>query len=229
MTPPSQSGMFATRKCKNDTLLSDDPKTKLVRHWERMQTGFDAARLKIMRNHRARKKHALDALHATEKYKGMNSAEREDADAKVNVDFEVRRDADLQAAAQDWKAINDISDDKDSDEDNSATESDWESPDEKEADISDHEYEVDEDIAAEEGVPYKLDEEGKVKLSDEANAELRRILEKAKNGQEIFAERVVEMSRQHGETEFNWDSEDSISQEDNGEDDEDEWTGISGD
>ena len=64
-----------------------------------MQTGFDAARLKIMRNHRARKKHALDALHATEKYKGMNSAEREDADTKVNVDLEVRRDADLQAAA----------------------------------------------------------------------------------------------------------------------------------
>ena len=60
--------MFATRKCKSDVPLSTTPNTKWVRNWKCIQTDFDAAKLKIQRNHRARKKPALDALHATEGY-----------------------------------------------------------------------------------------------------------------------------------------------------------------
>jgi len=217
--------------------LSSDPETKRVRHWERMQTGFDAAKLKIQRNHRARKKRALDALHATEKYESMSSAEREQADTKVAVDCEMRRDADLVAAAEQWKSLNRISDDESNDKSdnennnesnnegsNNADELDWQWPDDNEPDTSDPEYEVDEITAAQEGVPYELDEEGEVKLGEEATAGLRRILERARKRHALFIKRVVDLAGQHGESEINWDSEDSkdSAEEENEEDDEDE-------
>ena len=91
--------MFVTYKRKGEAPLSGDPDTKRIHHWERMQTGFDAAKLKIQRNHRVRKKCALDALHATDKYKSMSSAEREQADTKVITDCETRRNVDFAAAA----------------------------------------------------------------------------------------------------------------------------------
>jgi hypothetical protein len=174
---PSTLTMFATRKRKSDIPLSTTPETKRVRNWERMQTGFDAAKLKIQRNHRARKKRALDALHATEGYRTMTSSEKEDANAKVTVELETRRDVDLEAAAEQWKVLNRISDDHmDDHSDDKSDGLSWESPDENEADVSDPEYEVDESIAAQEGVPYELDAEGEIKLSEETTAGLKRIL-----------------------------------------------------
>ena len=76
-----------------------------------MQTSFDTAKLKIQRNHHARKKHALDALHATEGYRTMSSALKEHANAKVTAESETHRDADFEAIAEQWKALNRISDD----------------------------------------------------------------------------------------------------------------------
>ena len=222
--------MFATQKRKGEASLSSDPDTKRVRHWERMQTGFDAAQLKIQRNHRARKKCALDELHATEKYKRMSSAAREGADTKIIRDCGTRRDAELVAAAQQWKHLNRISDDESKDEskdesnkstdkihgdsndgsdDNNANDLDWESPDENERDTSNPEYEVDEITAAQEGVPYELDEDGEVRLDDETTAGLRHILERARQHNELFIKRVMDLGAQHSENEINWDSGDS--------------------
>jgi len=223
--------MFATRKRKGEAPLSSDPNTKRVRHWERMQTGFDAAKLKIQRNHRVRKKRALDALHATDKYKSMTSAEREQADTTVIMDCDARRDTDLAAAARQWKRLNQGSDDKSNDDsnddakddsnddsdnysgdgrdDDNANDLDWESPDDNEADISDREFEVDESAASQEGVPYELDEDGKVKLDEETTAGLRHILERARQRNALFIIRVMELGGQHSENEINWESEDS--------------------
>jgi len=96
--------MFATCKRKGEAPLSSDPDIKRVRHRKRMQTGFDAAKLKIQCNHRIRKKRTLDALHATDKYKSMSSAERKQADKRVIMDCETHRDADLAAAAEEMEA-----------------------------------------------------------------------------------------------------------------------------
>ena len=227
--------MFATCKRKGEAPLSGDPDTKRVHHWERMQTGFDAAKLKIQRNHRVRKKRALDALHATDKYKSMSSAEREQADTRVITDCETRRNADLAAAAREWKRLNRISDNKsegesndesnglslddsnddvtndssDGRDDDNANNLDWKSPDDNEPDTSDPEYEVDEIAAAQEGVPYELDEDGKVKLDEETTAGLRHILERARKRNALFIERIMQLGGQHSENVINWDSEDS--------------------
>ena len=217
--------MFATRKRKGEAPLSNDPDTKRVRHWERMQTGFDAAKLKIQRNHRVRKKRGLDALHATDKYKSMTSAEREQADTTVIMDCETRRNTDLAAAARQWKHLNQSSDDKSNDnsnddanddndsgdgrDDDNANDLDSESPDDNEADMSDPEFEVNESAAAQEGVPYELDEDGKVKLDEETTAGLRHILERARQRNALFIRRVMELGGQHSENEINWESEDS--------------------
>ena len=203
---------------------------KHVRHWECMQTGFDAAKLKIQRNHRVRRKRALDALHATDKYKSMTSAQREQADTTVITDCETRRDAELAAAARQWKRLNWISDDEtnevtkdtgnkstaesldNSDEDrndDNANDLDWESPDDSEANTSDPDYEVDENAAVQEGVPYELDEDGNVKLDEETTAGLRHILERVCQRNALFIRRVMELGGQHSENEINWESEDS--------------------
>ena len=176
-----------------------------------MQTGFDAAKLKIQRNHGARKKRALDALHTIEKYKRMSSAAREGADTKITRDCGTRGDAELVAVAQQWKCLNQISDDESKDESNKSTDKiygnsndgsdddnandlDWESPDENERDTSDPEYEVDEITAAQEGVPYELDEDGEVSLNDETTAGLRHILERACQQNALFIKRVMELN-----------------------------------
>jgi len=213
--------MFATRKRKGEASLSGDPDTKHVRHWERMQTGFDMAKLKIQYNHRVRKKLALDALHATDKYKSMSLAEREQADTRVIMDCETLRNADLAAAAREWKRLNQISDNKsegesndesnalslddsnddvtndssDCRDDNNMNNLDWKSPDDNEPDMSDPEYEVNEIAATQEGIPYELDEYGQVKLDGETTVGLRHILERARKRNALFIKHIIELGR----------------------------------
>ena len=91
----------------------------------------------------------------------MSLAEREQVDTKVAVDCEMRRDADLMAAAEQRKSLNRISDDESNDKsndesdnennnesnnesNNNADELDWQWPDDNKPDISDPKYEVDE-------------------------------------------------------------------------------------
>jgi len=237
--------MFVTWKHKSEALLSSDPETKHIRHWKRMQTGFNAAKLKIQCNHRERKKRVLDALYATEKYHSMNSVEIEQADMKVTMDCEMRRDADLMAAAEQWKSLNRISDDETNDKSNdesdnennnkrnnkstnNANELDWQWPDHHKHEISDPEYEVNEITATQEEVPNELDKEGEVKLEEEATTGLRRILERAYKRYALFIKHVVDLAEQHSESEINWDSKHSkdSAEEENEEDDEDEWKEI---
>ena len=118
----------------------------------------------------------------------MTSAEREQADTTVIMDCETRRNTDLAAAARQWKQLNqspdhksnDNSNDDANDDNDNANDLDSESPDDNEADMSDPEFEVNESAAAQEGVPYELDEDGKVKLDEETTAGLRHILERAR-------------------------------------------------
>ena len=160
----------------------------------------------------------------------MTSAQREQADTTVITDCETRRDAELAAAARQWKRLNRISDDEtnevtkdtgkksmaesldNSDEDrndDNANDLDWESPDDNEDDTSDPDYEVDENAAAQEGVSYELDEDGNVKLDEETTAGLRHILERVRQRNALFIRRVMELGGQHSENEINWKSEDS--------------------
>ena len=158
---------------------------KRVCYWEPMQIGFNVAKLKIRLNHCIRKKHALDALHATNKYKSMTSAVREQADTTVIIDYKTHRDADLAAVAWQWKHLNLISDHSNDDsqndsnndsgdgsDDDNATDLDWNSLDENEANSSDPEYEVNETAAVQKGIPYELNEDGKVKLDEKTTAGL---------------------------------------------------------
>ena len=189
MTPPSKSTLFATRKRKGEASGSPAPQSKRVRQWESMQTGLDAAKLRIMVNHWQRKKRALDVLQATQQYKGMSSAERKATEAEVIAGFEARGDADFKEAAQQWKAMNRIADNDDDDnDDDKSTSEDWESPDENEPDVSDPEFEVDETIAAKEGVPYEFNDDGQLNLGEGTTAVLRHILERARKQQEILTE-----------------------------------------
>jgi len=126
-----------------------------------------------------------------------------------------------------WKRLNQISDDNGKGESNNNSNDDgiddssggrdndnmndldWESSDDNEPDMSDPEYEVDEIAAAQEGVPYKLDKDHKVKLDEETTARLRHILERAHKRNVLFIKRVTELGGQHSKNEINWDSEDS--------------------
>ena len=69
-------------------------------------------------NYHTWKKCALDALYATEKYQSMSSVEREQADMKVAEDYKMHWDADLIAAAEQWKSLNRISNNKSNDKSN---------------------------------------------------------------------------------------------------------------
>ena len=126
-----------------------------------MQISFDVAKLKIHLNHCVRKKCPLDALHAADKYKSMSSAVREQGDTAVIMDCKTHRNADLVVVAQQWKHLNQISahsnndshdngndDTGDGSDNDKATDLDWKSPDENEANISDPEYEVNETTTA---------------------------------------------------------------------------------
>jgi len=95
MTPPSKSTLFATRMRQGGTSGSPAPQSKRVRQWESMQTGLDTAKLRIMANHRQRKKRALNVLQATQQYKGISSAERKATEAEVIAGLEAHRDADF--------------------------------------------------------------------------------------------------------------------------------------
>jgi len=147
------------------------------------------------------------------------------------MDCETHRDADLAAAARQWKHLNQISnkkadnqsnyqrnDDSNDDgnddsgncrDDDNVNDWDWESLDNNETDTSDTEYEVDEIAAAQEGVPYELDEDSKVKLNEETTAGLRHIFERARQRNALFIKRVMELSGRHSENEIIWNSEDS--------------------
>ena len=69
-----------------------------------------------------------------------------------------------------------------------------------------------------------MNEEGEVKLGEEATTELRRILESARKWHTLFIKRVVDLAGKHAKSEINWDSDDSkdSAEEENEEDDEDE-------
>ena len=118
--------------------------------------------------------------------------------------------------------------DNNDDNDDKSTSEDWESPDENEPDVSDPEFEVDETIAAKEGVLYEFNDDGQLNLGERTTAVLRHILERARKRQEIFTERVVALSESHGETAIDWDSDFETDSEEgeSSEDDEDEWKGI---
>ena len=95
MTPLSKLTLFATRKRKGEASGCPAPQSKHVHQWESMQTGLDTAKLRIMANHRQRKKRALNVLQATQQYKGISSAERKATEAEVIAGLEAHRDADF--------------------------------------------------------------------------------------------------------------------------------------
>jgi len=178
--------MFAIYKRKSDIPLSTTSDTKQICNWKRMQTDFDAGKLKIYCNYCTRKKCALDALHTTESYQTMTSAEKEYNNAKVTAKSEAHRDIDFKVAAEQWKALNCILDNHLNNHlDDNSNDLYWNFRDENKLDVSNPDYEVDESIAAQKGAPYELNAEREVKLNEETTAGLKYILKKARQGHEI--------------------------------------------
>jgi hypothetical protein len=187
--------------------------------------------LKVLRNARQRKKRALERLRNSHEYKKHTEEQQSTAVAKVIAELEARREDELVAAAKEWHVVAGDSDIDDAPVDDSLG---WDTPDEHEADESDPEYEVNDDIAEKEGQPHEVDIEGKIKLDGEAASALQAIMQKANRQHEKFLKRVEHMNASHENEEVVWsadggsgDSSDgSDMHEDNKEDEDDEWGGI---
>src|SRR5277367_451017 len=161
---------FTSRKRKNEQPLSGNLNTKRTRRWEQLQTGFDAAKLKINRAFRQSKKRALDKVRQSHEYKTKSTAERAVAEASIVTVEERKRDEKLVMAAREWKQMTYIGEEANFDSMDSTPQGetlDWESPDENEPDVSDPEFEAPDSIAAAEGVPHDYDAQGKPQVSDE--------------------------------------------------------------
>ena len=108
---------------------------------------------------------------------------------KTTEDVEVQRNSALQETSAQRNTLNRISDDESEHMD---------TLDGNEPDILDLEYELNENIAVQEAVAYKVDSDRDVKLGNETITGLRLILEKTRKHHEIHTEHMITFSQQHG-------------------------------
>jgi hypothetical protein len=200
---------------------------KRVHQWEQLQTGFHAAKLKVLQNAWQREKRALERIRNSHEYKKSTEEEQSAAVTKVIVELEACHKDKLVAAVKVWYVVAGDSDIDDAPVDNSLS---WDTPDEHEADESDLEYEVNNDIAKKEGKPHGVDIEGKIKLDGEAASALQAIMQKANRRHQKFLKHVEQMNASHEDEEVVWSadgesvdsSNGSDMKEDNKEDEDDE-------
>jgi hypothetical protein len=96
---------FRRRKSKDESSLSQDPGSVYVREWSRLQTGLNAATLRIHNRTRQRKFRELNKLRASAQYKRLDAEGKKEANERVIANLEATRDIDLLEAEKLWGEI----------------------------------------------------------------------------------------------------------------------------
>jgi hypothetical protein len=166
-SPRATTVNFSVRKSrKASTELSTKPNTQATRIAEQLKTGPDRARQNIMNNHRQRRYREVSELRKSPQWGNMTEEQRQSAETEIVNRINKARDTAINEMFAEWHGL--VA---------AITESEAHLPrvdsaPDTESDMSDPEFEEDDDEAAKSAVPIQRDEKGRFQPDPTTSSDL---------------------------------------------------------